>query len=116
MHKSLILTRALTSFLTLLIATTLVLAATWSADVKIRNISVTDGQIFVAFTSPPFRHNCQIQDGTYILGGTSDNVDKMTSLATQALVKSRNVSVLFDGSCSTDPMKGYPVLTGLALK
>lgn len=116
MSKSLISARPLTSFLTLLIASTLVVAATWSADVKIQNISVTGGQVYVAFTNPPFRHQCPVQNGSYVLGGTPADVDKMTSLATQALVKSRNVSVLFDNTCSAGGANGYPIVTGLALK
>ena len=116
MRRSLISARLVPSFLTLLIASTLVVAATWSADVKIPNISVTGGQVYVTFTNPPFRHSCPVQNGSYLLGGTSEDVDKMTSLATQALVKSRNVAVLFEGTCSSGSANGYPIVTGLALK
>jgi hypothetical protein len=51
-----------------------------------------------------------------MLGGGVDNVNKMTSIATDALVYSRNVAVFWGGNCSGGGTTGYPILLGVWLK
>jgi hypothetical protein len=92
-------------------------AALWSRDARITAITVEDGNVFLEFTVSPFTHRCSVTDGRYMLGGTSASVDKMTSLATQALMSSRSVQVyLSDGGCSSEKAPSFPVLTALKLK
>jgi hypothetical protein len=113
MHKLSILKRLFTILMTLSIIGVLEVSAAWSTETKVRGIAVNEGQVLLNFTTQPFNHSCTVRDGTYIVGGTSENVDKVTALASQALLKSRSVLVASNGACSAG---GYPVLTGLTLK
>lgn len=99
-------------------------AGIWSGDVRIASIEVahpnaevgTEG-VWVGFTTDPFgSHACSVKTGQYMLGGGEGNVEKMTELATAALVNSRIVSVFWGGGCSGGGTSGYPVLLGFTLK
>ena len=95
-------------------------AANWSGTVKVASIEVSQVNalgVWVSFKSPPYSsHTCSIKSGQYMLGGSVANIDKMTTIATAALVNSRDVSVYWGGGCSGGGMNGYPVLTGITLK
>ena len=91
-------------------------AAAWSHDVKIAAIEVSNVNVlgvWVSFTTPPYAGtSCPNKNGQYVLGGGIANADKMTVIATSALVNSRTVTVFADGTC----LSGYPVLKGITLK
>jgi hypothetical protein len=95
-------------------------AANWSGNVKIASIEVSNWNsagVWLSFTSAPYTsHKCSIKSGQYMLGGGADNVEKMTSIATAALVNSRNVTVFWGDGCSGGGTSGYPILVGLTLK
>src|SRR5689334_3892737 len=95
-------------------------AANWSSNVKIESIraSQTDSLgVWVKFGTPPYpNQTCSDTSGEYMLGGSVANIEKMSALATAALVNSRSVSVYWDGSCSGDGTTGFPVLRGLTIK
>jgi len=113
MRRASIVRRLLTVLMALPMIGALQVTASWSPETKVRGIAVLEGGVLLSFTTQPFNHNCSVRDGTYLVGGTSDNVDKVTALATQALLKSRPVLVGADGVCS---QRGYPILTGLTMK
>jgi hypothetical protein len=89
----------------------------WSGNVNVASIEVSNASapgVWVSFTTAPYASipcaaNKNVQ---YWMGGGQPNVDKMTAIATSALVNSRTVTVLWSGNCSS----GYPVLIGLTLK
>jgi hypothetical protein len=91
-------------------------AANWSGNVKIAAIEVSNVNalgVWVSFTTPPYPTNpCPTKNGQYVLGGGQANIDKMTAIATSALVNSRTVTVYWSGGCATS----YPVLLGITLK
>lgn len=94
-------------------------AANWSTPVKIASIEVsnvnTEG-VWLSFTSPPYSsHTCSLKNGQYRLAGGDANINKMTAIATAALVNSRNVTVYWNG-CDGGGTNGYPILLGLTLK
>ena len=95
-------------------------AANWSGNVKIAAIEVSNvstGGVWLSFTTPPYpSHPCAVQNGQYVLGGGIANVNKMTSVATEALENSRNIRVYWSGACSTGAGGGYPILLGITLK
>jgi hypothetical protein len=95
-------------------------AANWSGSVKIESIRASQLDslgVWVKFGAPPYpNHTCSDTSGEYMLGGSVANVEKMSALATAALVNSRSVSVYWDGSCSGGGTAGYPVLRGLTIK
>jgi hypothetical protein len=93
-------------------------ANTWSPDVKVASINVSNINapgIWLTFTTPPYGGvPCSTPNtkGDYWLGGGPENVNQMVSIATAALINSRNVSVYWRGECRA----GYPVLLGITLK
>jgi hypothetical protein len=97
-------------------------AANWSPPVKIESIEIsninTQGKgVWLSFATAPYvSHTCSAKNGQYRLGGTDDNIKEMTSIATAALVNSRNVTVYWKGDCDGGGMNGYPILMGLTLK
>jgi outer membrane receptor for monomeric catechols len=89
-----------------------------SKPVKITSIEVSNENtagVWLTFTPAPLlTHACPNKTTTqWMLGGGADNVDKMMSLATVAMVNSRTVTAWWGGDCD---YRGYPVLTGLTLK
>jgi hypothetical protein len=92
-------------------------AANWSHDVRIAAIEVSNVNfegVWVSFTTPPYPGTtpCPTKNGQYVLDGGISNADKMTAIATSALVNSRTVTVYADGTC----LHGYPALKGITLK
>jgi hypothetical protein len=88
----------------------------WSPDVRITSIEVSNVHVlgvWLLFSTPPHTPSCPLTTSYYILGGGTTNIDRMFSLATEALLNSRTVSVYWGGDCSAD---GYPVLRGIMLK
>jgi hypothetical protein len=94
--------------------------ANWSGDVRVTAIEVSHVNlegVWVRFTPSPFAGpTCSVDNGFYMLGGGQATVDKLTAIATSALVNSRAVSVFWDGACSGFGTSGYPVVRGLTLK
>lgn len=89
-------------------------AAGWSGNVRIATIEVSNVNaegVWLSFTTPPFATSCPSKVQYWLQGGPS-NVDKMTAIATSALVNSRLVAVYWDGTCAS----GYSVLKGITLK
>jgi hypothetical protein len=91
-------------------------AASWSHDVRVAAIEVSNVNaegVWVSFTPAPYPGtSCPNKNGQYWLRGGPTNVDKMTAIATSALVNSRTVTVYWDDTC----FSGYPVLKGITLK
>jgi hypothetical protein len=88
-------------------------AGGWSGDVKIATIEVSKVNaegVWISFKTPPFANSCH--SSQYWLQGDPSTVDKMTMIATSALVNSRFVTVYWDGTCIT----GYSILRGITLK
>lgn len=120
MRKSALITRLLVAVMVLLPVNAAV-AANWSGNVKVTSIEVSNvnaAGVWLSFSSDPYNgnHTCSAKSGQYMLGGGVDNVNKMTSVATDALVYSRNVAVFWGGNCSGGGTTGYPVLVGVWLK
>ena len=94
-------------------------AANWSAPVKITSIQVSNvnsAGVWLTFAPAPYTsHNCTAKSGEWRLGGGDANIKEMTSIATAALVNSRNVTVYWSG-CDGGGTNGYPILLGLTLK
>ena len=92
----------------------------WSENVKIESIQASQVDslgVWVTFSRSPFPNNgCSETSGKYVLGGSVANIEKMTTIATAALVNSRYVSVYWSGGCSGGGTSGYPVLIGLTIK
>jgi hypothetical protein len=87
----------------------------WSPDVRITSIEVSNvhtSGVWLGFNTPPHDPGCSVTT-SYILGGGLTNINRMTSLATEALLNSRTVRVYWGGDCSAD---GYPVLLGIILR
>jgi hypothetical protein len=118
MRKSLLLTILLIGFLTFPLSDTAE-AANWSGNVKIASIEISNvnaAGVWLSFTSAPYANQTCSNSGQYMLGGGVDNITKMTSIATTALVNSRIVTVYWGGGCSGGGPSGYPILLGLTLK
>lgn len=110
---------AIPLLMTLLLVGTVEAATTWSqVDVKITSVTVNEDAVYITFAPAPFSGvNCsRAREGAYVLGGNAAAIDKLTSIATQALVNSRNVRVATHSTCSAGGQDGYPVATGLTLK
>lgn len=120
MRKHLILTTLFICIFTFLPVGTTKAAYNWSGIVKIASIEVSNvnaAGVWLSFTSAPYAsHTCSAKNGQYKLGGGVDNVNKMMSVATDALVQSRNVSIYWGGGCSGGGTSGYPIMIGLTLK
>jgi hypothetical protein len=118
MRKSLILAALLAVFFAPLLTGNPVEAAPgWNkADVKVTAVVVIEDNVWLTFAPSPFNVTCSIKDGSFLLDGSAAGVDKMTTLATQALVNSRNVRVSGTGKCSGGGTDGQPMVNGLVLK
>jgi hypothetical protein len=120
MRKHLILTTLFICIFTFLPVGTTKAAYNWSGNVRIASIEVSNvnaAGVWLSFTSDPYSsHTCSAKNGQYKLGGGVDNVNKMMSVATDALVQSRNVSIYWGGGCSGGGTNGYPIMIGLTLK
>jgi hypothetical protein len=95
-------------------------AANWSGSVKITSIqasNVNSPGIWLTFSAPPYpSHTCSQKSGEYRLGGGNQEiVNHMASIATSALVNSRNVTVFWVG-CDAGGNNGYPILLGVTIK
>lgn len=91
-------------------------AAGWSANVRIKSIEISNvstAGTWLAFTTPPFSGpTCKNSNGQFLVGGGADNVNKITSLAIQAMSGGRPVSIYWGGNCSA----GYPIVLGLTVR
>jgi hypothetical protein len=94
-------------------------AGTWSGDVKVATIEASDnsgagGGVWLRFVTSPFSsHTCADKGGQYRLGGSSDNIKQMMTLAVSAQLSSRPIRVYWGGNCDGS---GYPFLIGLELR
>jgi len=116
MRKSLILTSVLIGVFVLHFGGTAE-AASWSGNVRITSLEVSNvnaAGVWLTFSSA-LSHNCSAKNGQFRLGGGEANINQMTSIATAALINSRNVTVFWSG-CDQGGTNGYPVLIGVTLK
>jgi hypothetical protein len=94
----------------------------WSNNLQITSIKVSQltihgTQVLLSFTPAPYSNiSCSKNNGQFILGGSTDNIGRMLSLATAALVSSRPVRVFWDRTSENTCYDGYPVLMGLTIK
>ena len=116
MTKSMLQLAMLIGVITAVLGFTTDAHADWSPDVRITSIEVSNVDVlgvWLVFSTPPHNPSCPLTTGEYILGAGTTNIDRMFSLATEALLNSRTVRVYWGGDCSAD---GYPVLRGIMLR
>jgi hypothetical protein len=102
---------------TVILAGSTAYANTWSGDVQVAAIEASDtgagGGVWLRFTTDPFpNHSCAFKAGQYMLGGSSENIRRMSALATSARLSARPVRVIWSGGCNGP----YPLLVGIELR
>jgi hypothetical protein len=92
--------------------------AAWSGVVGIVSIEASDvtsgGGVWLYMSQNPFPNQwCTNNGGQYRLGGSTDNIKQMTTLAISAKTSSRPIRVFWNGGCDAG---GYPLLLGIELR
>ncbi|MES1185493.1 MAG: hypothetical protein ABUL60_16905 [Myxococcales bacterium] len=106
-------------------------AMTWSSSVSITKIDVEGdptgstaaSDTYVKFNATPLSSGCSAAStGTWVVGGSADNIKAMTQLLMSARLAGLNVKILFNDShsgfesCNGGGTTGYPKIRGVEIQ
>jgi hypothetical protein len=89
-------------------------------DIEVSDVSPSGTEpprIFLRFDPAPLSTPCSLRNGQWLVGGSSDNIKYIMTMATSAKLAGRPVKVLWNqgaaNQCNGGGTRGYPVVIGL---
>lgn len=102
----------------------------WSNAVQITKIDVEGDpsgntaatDTYMKFSANPLAHSCTVVTGTWVVGGSQDNIKQITQFALAARLAGHSVKILFNNSysgyesCNGGGTTGIPKIRGIEIQ